>query len=68
MAIYEICVVTKAIEDLIVKRAPEAKLKEAALAEGFIPMRQYGLYKVADGDTTLEEVLSATQAAMSMLE
>lgn len=68
MAIYEICVVTKAIEDLIVKRAPEAKLKEAALAEGFIPMRQYGLYKVADGDTTLEEVLSATQAEMSMLE
>ena len=36
--------------------------------QGFIPMRHYGLYKVADGDTTLEEVLSATQAEMSMLE
>jgi type II secretory ATPase GspE/PulE/Tfp pilus assembly ATPase PilB-like protein len=68
MAIYEICVVTKQIEDLITKRATEAQLKEMALKQGFIPMREYGIYKCFDGDTTLEEVVSATAADMMIGE
>ncbi len=60
LAIYEVAVVTKGLEDLIVKRGSEADMKTLASKEGLIPMRDYGLYKVRDGSTTLEEVVSAT--------
>lgn len=68
IAIYEVCVVTKEIEDLIVKRAPESALKEMAARQGFIPMREYGIFKVFDGDTTMEEVISATATDMTLGE
>lgn len=68
LAIYEVATVTKELEDLIVKRAPEALLKESAARHGFIPMREYGIFKVFDGDTTLEEVISATAADMTLGE
>ena len=66
LAIYEVCVVTKEIEDLIVKRAPEAALKEMAARQGFVPMREYGIFKVFEGETTMEEVISATAADMTL--
>ncbi len=66
LAIYEVAVVTKEIEDLIVKRAPESALKEMAARQGFIPMREYGIFKVFEGETTLEEVISATATDMTL--
>jgi general secretion pathway protein E len=68
LAIYEVAVVTKGIQDLIVKRASEKELKEQALKEGFIQMRDYGLHKVLEGETTLEEVVSVTTSDMVMVE
>ncbi len=68
LAIYEICVVTKNIQDLIVKKASEQEIKDQAIKEGFMPMRDYGLYKVMEGETTLEEVVSVTTADMAMVE
>jgi type II secretory ATPase GspE/PulE/Tfp pilus assembly ATPase PilB-like protein len=68
LAIYEVCVVSKEIEDLIVKRAAEATLKDMAARQGFIPLREYGIYKVFDGETTMEEVISATAADMPLGE
>ncbi len=68
LAIYEVAVVTKAMQDLIVKRASEKELKEKAMAEGFIQMRDYGLHKVLEGETTLEEVVSVTTSDMVMVE
>ncbi len=66
LAIYEVCVVSKEIEDLIVKRAPESALKEMAARQGFVPMREYGIFKVFQGETTMEEVISATAADMTL--
>ncbi len=66
LAIYEVCVVSKGIEDLIVKRAPESALKEMAARQGFVPMREYGIFKVFQGETTMEEVISATAADMTL--
>ena len=66
LAIYEVAVVTKEIEDLIVKRAPESALKEMAARQGFVPMREYGIFKVFEGETTLEEVISATATDMTL--
>jgi len=66
LAIYEVAVVSKEIEDLIVKRASEAALKEMAAKQGFITMREYGIFKVFGGDTTMEEVISATATDMTL--
>ena len=60
LAIYEVCLVTPAIEELIVGGASSAEIKAKAIEEGFIPMRDYGWHKVMSGDTTIEEVLAAT--------
>lgn len=60
LAIYEVALVTPAIEDLIVRSASSAEIKAKAVEEGFIPMRDYGWQKVMSGDTTVEEVLAAT--------
>jgi general secretion pathway protein E/type IV pilus assembly protein PilB len=38
------------------------ELKAQALADGMVPMRQYGFRKAAEGVTTLEEVLTVTAA------
>lgn len=66
IAIYEVVVVSKAIEDLVVRRAAEATIKELAIREGFIPMRDYGFHKVLEGETTVEEVISVTATDMTM--
>ena len=66
LAIYEICLVTPAIEDLIVTGASSAEIKQKATEEGFINMRNYGWYKVLSGDTTLEEVMSATTVELKI--
>tara|TARA_R110002096_G_scaffold54517_13_gene140607 strand:- start:12239 stop:13972 length:1734 start_codon:yes stop_codon:yes gene_type:complete len=60
IAIFEICRISEALQDLIVGQKPYASLRRQAEAEGFISMRQYGWMKVAEGETTLEEVVSAT--------
>jgi type II secretory ATPase GspE/PulE/Tfp pilus assembly ATPase PilB-like protein len=66
IAIYEVVVVSKAIEDLIVRRAAEATIKDLAIREGFIPMRDYGFWKVLEGETTVEEVISVTATDMTL--
>jgi general secretion pathway protein E len=66
LAIYEVAVVSKEIEDLIVKRASENQIKEVAAKQGFITMREYGIYKAFAGDTTMEEVISATATDMTL--
>ena len=68
IAIYEVVVVSKAIEDLIVRRSAESTLKELAIKEGFIPMRDYGFQKVLQGETTVEEVISVTAIDMTLGE
>jgi type II secretory ATPase GspE/PulE/Tfp pilus assembly ATPase PilB-like protein len=66
LAIYEICVLSKEIQDLIVKRAGASDILKQAIAEGFIDMRHYGFWKVMEGETTLEEVISATTTEFTM--
>jgi len=60
LAIFEICVMTPGLQDLIAGGAAAADLKTRAIADGFVSMRQYGLEKALTGETTIEEVLSAT--------
>ncbi|MFM7180878.1 MAG: GspE/PulE family protein [Verrucomicrobiales bacterium] len=60
LAIYEIAMVTKALQELITARATGSALFVQAKKDGFRPMREYGWEKVLAGETTLEEVVSAT--------
>ncbi|NNE92278.1 MAG: Flp pilus assembly complex ATPase component TadA, partial [Verrucomicrobiales bacterium] len=60
LAIFEICVVTPELQELIARGAGAAELKQQANKDGFVSMRNYGLEKALGGETTIEEVLSAT--------
>ena len=62
IALFEIARVTPALEELINHSARRPQLMAQAVAEGFVPMREYGWEKVREGLTTVEEVLSVTPA------
>ena len=61
IALYEICNISDKIQGIISSGGSEAEVKSVALAEGYEDMKIYGMRKAMKGDTTLEEVLSATQ-------
>jgi general secretion pathway protein E len=59
-AIYEICMVSPKMQDLITQNRPTGVLKEQALRQGMHPLRHAGFRKVTRGVTTIEEVLRVT--------
>jgi type II secretory ATPase GspE/PulE/Tfp pilus assembly ATPase PilB-like protein len=60
--ITEILLLTPQIRDLILNRAQEHIIKEAAIKEGTRTLRKEGLEMALNGITTLEEVLRVTPA------
>lgn len=60
IGIAEILKVTPKIKELILQRAPEAKIKNAARQEGMRTLQENGMAKVISGVTSLEEVLRVT--------
>ncbi len=62
MAILEICIISQKMQELISEQSPSQVLRRAAAEEGMLPLRDYGWQKVAQGKTTLEEVLTVTAA------
>ncbi len=60
VALYEIALMTPAMQALVSQRASESDLQTQARKDGFVPMRDYGLQKALDGITTLEEVARVT--------
>ncbi len=59
--IFELMVMSERLRPLVVRRAPAEELAQAGRADGMQTMRENGLRKVAQGVTTLEEVLRATR-------
>ena len=68
LALYELVVVTGAMEELIVTRASSKELQQQALRDGYVPMRDYGFKKALEGHTSLDEVLSVTTSPSRALE
>jgi type II secretory ATPase GspE/PulE/Tfp pilus assembly ATPase PilB-like protein len=68
LALYELVVVTGAMEELIVSRASSKELQQQALRDGYVPMRDYGFKKALEGHTSLDEVLSVTTSPSRALE
>ena len=60
--LYELLTVTDAVREAIHPVTDSSKLRKHALADGMRPLRLAGAMKVAEGTTTLEEVLRATPA------
>ncbi len=62
VALYEVMVLSDALKDLVLQGASTAELKAEAIRLGMTTLRRSGLNKVAEGVTSLEEVLRVTAA------
>lgn len=54
--IFEIMVLNDEIRELALSRASSDQLHHAAIRSGMVPMKDDGLMKVLDGQTTIEEI------------
>lgn len=68
LAIYEICVVTEPLKKLIMQKRDGGELKQCAIAQGMETLRHDGWRRVAQGKTTIEEVVRVTQTDEVMAE
>jgi len=60
IALYEVMAVNDPLKDLILQGSSTAELKSEAIRLGMVTLRRSGLNKVAEGMTTLEEILRVT--------
>jgi general secretion pathway protein E len=60
MGLYELLSVTEAFKDKVTKEPNLTGLRRQAVIDGMRPLRLAGALRVAEGVTTIEEVLSAT--------
>jgi type IV pilus assembly protein PilB len=62
VALYEVMPINEEIRDLVLADENTIAIKRAAMRHGVKTLRQSGLTKVAEGVTTIEEVLRVTMA------
>jgi type IV pilus assembly protein PilB len=60
VGLYEVMEISPLLREMIVDRASTAEMKEAAVKEGMLTLRQDGIEKFKAGHTSLEEVLRET--------
>ncbi|MEP6723860.1 MAG: ATPase, T2SS/T4P/T4SS family [Variovorax sp.] len=60
MGLYELLSVSETLKGLVTKEPNLTGLRRQAVADGMRPLRLAGALRVAEGVTTIEEVLSAT--------
>ena len=59
-AMMEILLVSDEIREMILKNANANTIREAAVNNGMITLREMGLLRVKEGQTTIEEILRVT--------
>ncbi len=57
VGIHEVLKMSTAIKDLVMKRASSKEIEDQAKKEGMVTMIEDGIFKAAQGVTTIEEVL-----------
>ena len=67
-ALFEICLVSPALQEMITQGKSAEVLRARALAEGMVPLRQDGWNRVIAGTTTIEEVVRVTAADVDVLD
>ncbi len=60
VGIFELMILTEEVERLIVDRAPASAIAKVAKLQGMKPLRDAALGKIAEGVTSVEEVLEVT--------
>ncbi len=60
IAIYELLIVSEKIKNLILNRAFSEQIRDVAIKEGFVPLKQAGLKLVLEGVTTIDELITNT--------
>lgn len=68
LAIYEVILIGNQMEELVAQNAANPILKDQAVRDGYVPMREYGWHKVMKGVTTVEEVVSVTATDLGAVE
>ncbi len=56
MAIHELLVASDTIRELIQKRAPVAEIRDQAMTEGMLTLKQDGILKVLEGHTDVKQI------------
>jgi len=64
LGIYEMLVINDSIRDVIAKNPNVSEFRRMCIERGMISLRHDGLMKVADGLTTIEEVLRVTESTI----
>jgi type II secretory ATPase GspE/PulE/Tfp pilus assembly ATPase PilB-like protein len=65
-ALFEICLMSNRLQELIQKRASGPELRELAMREGMEPLRKAGWQAVAKGITSIEEVVRVTTSELGV--
>jgi len=60
LGLYEVLPMTPVIREMILERASSTDIKRTAVQEGMVTLRHHGMMKIAEGLTTVEEVLKET--------
>ena len=60
MGLYELLTITEGFKEKVAQEPGLTPLKRQGMADGMRPLRLAGALRVAEGLTTIEEVLSAT--------
>ena len=60
IGLFEILKMSAKIEELAVSRSPATAIKEQAIKEGMLTMKEDGIIKVLKGITTIDEILRVT--------
>ena len=68
LAIYEIVILTEAMQEMVAQGLPKNELLVQAQKDGYKVMREYGWCKVLQGQTTIEEVISVTSSDLGGME
>ncbi len=59
-ALFEVLEVSDGIKEMILSKAQSKDIKNTAIKQGMLTLRQSGLYKIKKGITSVEEVLRVT--------
>ena len=68
IGVYEIMEITPRLRGLIAGRAPTDTLRDAAIDEGMLTLKQSARHLVLDGTTALQEMLSISVEDLSLLD
>jgi type II secretory ATPase GspE/PulE/Tfp pilus assembly ATPase PilB-like protein len=62
------CIMSTKLQELIQRRAPGSEIREQAIRDGMVPLRRAGWEKVAEGVTSISEVVRVTASELEVLD